>query len=215
MNMIEFNASVAGRKKLANTIAELLGVKAVYAGAPTFDYQIGDARLDRDWALHLPNDLDTEAIIEATQEAGFAPTGKDYGLTLAFPTTGWDEATAAKLEALLASKGALIAKALGIPATSMNLNAVEGTVEFAWFEQLPDAEVIEVASVLIQLMIEQAKTSTRISPKPPEPGNDKYAMRCWLLRLGMLGEGYKTARRVLLANLEGNAARKTAPHPAE
>ena len=215
MNMIEFNASVAGRKKLANTIAELLGVKAVYAGAPTFDYQIGDARLDRDWALHLPNDLDTEAIIEATQEAGFAPTGKDYGLTLAFPTTGWDEATAAKLEALLASKGALIAKALGIPAIPMNLNAVEGTVEFAWFEQLPDAEVIEAASVLLQLMIEQAKTSTRISPKPPEPGNDKYAMRCWLLRLGMIGEGYKTARRVLLANMEGNAARKTAPHPAE
>ena len=97
----------------------------------------------------------------------------------------------------------------------MNLNAVEGTVEFAWFEQLPDAEVIEAASVLLQLMIEQAKTSTRISPKPPEPGNDKYAMRCWLLRLGMIGEGYKTARRVLLANMEGNAARKTAPHPAE
>lgn len=215
MNMIEFNASVAGRKKLANTIAELLGVKAVYAGAPTFDYQIGDARLDRDWALHLPNDLDTEAIIEATQEAGFAPTGEEYGLTLAFPTTGWDEATAAKLEALLAAKGELIAKALDIPATPMKMDEVEGTVEFAWFDQLPEAEVIEVASVLIQLMIEQAKTSTRISPKPPEPGNDKYAMRCWLLRLGMIGKGYKTARRVLLANLEGNAAWKTAPHPAE
>ncbi|ETI82633.1 MAG: Phage-associated protein [Varibaculum cambriense DORA_20] len=215
MNMIEFNASVAGRKKLANTIAELLGVKAVYAGAPTFDYQIGDARLDRDWVLHLPEDVDTEAVTEGAQAAGFAPTGEDYGLTLAFPTTGWGEDTAAKLEALLASKGALIAKALGIPATPMNLNAVEGTVEFAWFEQLPDAEVIEAASVLLQLMIEHAKTSTRISPKPPEPGNDKYAMRCWLLRLGMIGEGYKNARRVLLANLEGNAAWKTAPHPAE
>lgn len=215
MNMIEFNASVAGRKKLANTIAELLGVKAVYAGAPTFDYQIGDARLDRDWVLHLPEDVDTEAVTEGAQAAGFVPTGEDYGLTLAFPTTGWDEATAAKIDALLASKGALIAKALGIPATPMNLNAVEETVEFAWFEQLPDAEVIEAASVLLQLMIEHAKTSTRISPKPPEPGNDKYAMRCWLLRLGMIGEGYKNARRVLLANLEGNAAWKTAPHPAE
>ena len=215
MTTIEFNASVAGRKKLANTIAELLGVKAVYAGAPTFDYQIGDARLDRDWVLHLPEDVDTEAVTEGAQAAGFVPTGEDYGLTLAFPTTGWDEATAAKIDALLASKGALIAKALGIPATPMNLNAVEETVEFAWFEQLPDAEVIEAASVLLQLMIEHAKTSTRISPKPPEPGNDKYAMRCWLLRLGMIGEGYKNARRVLLANLEGNAAWKTAPHPAE
>lgn len=215
MNQISFVPTKSGRKKLANTIAELLGVKAVYAGAPTFDYQIGDARLDQDWVLHLPEDFDTEAVTEGAQAAGFAPTGEEYGLTLAFPTTGWDEATAAKLEALLAAKGALIAKALGIPATPMSVIEEKGKVEFAWFEQLPESEVIEAASVLLQLMIEHAKTSTRISPKPPEPGNDKYAMRCWLLRLGMIGKGYKTARRVLLANLEGNAAWKTAPHSAE
>ncbi|MBS5973225.1 MAG: hypothetical protein KIA12_07020 [Varibaculum cambriense] len=215
MTTIEFTPNKAGRKKLAEVIAEHLGVKARYAGMPTFDYLIGEARLDRDWVLHLPEDIDAEALIEATQKAGFAPTSEEYGLTLAFPTTGWDEATAAKLEALLAAKGELIAKALGIPATPMNLNAVEGTVEFAWFEQLPDAEVIEAASVLLQLMIEQAKTSTRISPKPPEPGNDKYAMRCWLLRLGMIGDSYKHVRRVLLTNLEGNAAWKTTPTQAE
>lgn len=215
MTRIPFSPNKRGRKKLADTIAAHLGVNPVYAGTPSFDYLIGQARLDRDWVLHLPEDIDTDALTEMVITAGFAPKGEEYGLTLAFPTTGWDEATAAKIDALLASKGALIAKALGIPATPMNLNAVEETVEFAWFEQLPDAEVIEAASVLLQLMIEHAKTATRISPKPPAPGNDKYAMRCWLLRLGMIGEGYKNARRVLLANLEGNAAWKTAPHPAE
>lgn len=211
MTTIEFTPNKAGRKKLAEVIAEHLGVKARYAGMPTFDYLIGEARLDRDWVLHLPDNADGDAITDAASAAGFAPKGEEYGLTLAFPTTRWDEATAAKLDALLAAKGALIAKALGIPATPMNLNAVEETVEFAWFEQLPNAEVIEAASVLLQLMIEHAKTATRISPKPPAPGNDKYAMRCWLLRLGMIGKGYKNARRVLLANLEGNAAWKTLP----
>ncbi|MDK8225050.1 MAG: hypothetical protein QP744_03380 [Winkia sp. UMB750A] len=215
MTRIPFSPNKRGRKKLADTIAAHLGVNPVYAGTPSFDYLIGQARLDRDWVLHLPEDIDTDALTEMVITAGFAPKGEEYGLTLAFPTTRWDEATAAKLDALLAAKGALIAKALGIPATPMNLNAVEETVEFAWFEQLPNAEVIEAASVLLQLMIEHAKTATRISPKPPAPGNDKYAMRCWLLRLGMIGEGYKTARRVLLANLEGNAAWKTAPHSAE
>ena len=215
MNQISFASNKSGRKKLADTIASHLGVRAEYTGTPTFDYLIGQARLDRDWVLHLQQDINAEALIETTQEAGFAPTSEEYGLTLAFPTIGWDEATGAKLETLLAAKGALIAKALGIPATPMNLNAVEGTVEFAWFDQLPETEVIEAASVLIQLMIEHAKTATRISPKPPEPGNDKYAMRCWLLRLGMIGKGYKNARRVLLANLEGNAARKTTPTQAE
>ena len=215
MTRIPFSPNKRGRKKLADTIAAHLGVNPVYAGTPSFDYLIGQARLDRDWVLHLPEDIDTDALTEMVITAGFAPKGEEYGLTLAFPTTRWDEATAAKLDALLAAKGALIAKALGIPATPMNLNAVEETVEFAWFEQLPNAEVIGAASVLLQLMIEHAKTATRISPKPPAPGNDKYAMRCWLLRLGMIGEGYKTARRVLLANLEGNAAWKTAPHSAE
>ncbi len=215
MTRIPFSPNKRGRKKLADTIAAHLGVNPVYAGTPSFDYLIGQARLDRDWVLHLPEDIDTDALTEMVITAGFAPKGEEYGLTLAFPTTRWDEATAAKLDALLAAKGALIAKALGIPATPMNLNAVEETVEFAWFEQLPNAEVIEAASVLLQLMIEHAKTATRISPKPPAPGNDKYAMRCWLLRLGMIGEGYKTARRVLLANLECNAAWKTAPHSAE
>lgn len=211
MTRIPFSPNKSGRKKLAQALAAHLGVNPVYAGTPSFDYLIGQARLDRDWVLHLPENIDTDALTEAAITAGFAPTIEEYGLTLAFPITGWDEATGAKLKALLAAKSALIAKALDIPATPMNLNAVEGTVEFAWFEQLPDAEVIEAVSVLIQLMIEHAKTATRISPQPPEPGNDKYAMRCWLLRLGMIGKGYKNARRVLLANLEGNAAWKTTP----
>lgn len=215
MTRIPFSPNKRGRKKLAEALAAHLGVNPVYAGTPSFDYLIGQARLDRDWVLHLPEDIDTDALTEMVITAGFAPKGEEYGLTLAFPTTRWDEATAAKLDALLAAKGALIAKALGIPATPMNLNAVEETVEFAWFEQLPNAEVIEAASVLLQLMIEHAKTATRISPKPPAPGNDKYAMRCWLLRLGMIGDSYKHVRRVLLANLEGNAARKTTPTQAE
>lgn len=174
MTTIEFTPNKAGRKKLAEVIAEHLGVKARYAGMPTFDYLIGEARLDRDWVLHLPDNADGDA--------------------------------------LLASKGALIAKALVIPATPMAIDEAEGTVEFAWFDQLPDAEVIEAVSVLIQLMIEHAKTATRVSAKPAKTGgNDKYAMRCWLLRLGMIGDNYKHVRRVLLANLEGNAAWKTLP----
>lgn len=211
MTQIYFTPSKGGRKTLAQAIATYLGVKAEYAGTPTFDYQLGGARLDRHWVLHLPEGVDGDAVTETAIAAGFAPQGEEYGLTLALPTTGWDEATGAKLKALLAAKGALIAKALGIPDTPMEVGVVEGKVEFPWFDTVPEAQVIESVSVLIHLMIEHAKTATRISSKPPAPGNDKYAMRCWLLRLGMIGEGYKTARRVLLSNLDGNAAWKTAP----
>ena len=39
-----------------------------------------------------------------------------------------------------------------------------------------------------------------------EVENEKYAFRCFLLRLGFIGDDSKAARRILLKNLSGNAA---------
>ena len=39
-------------------------------------------------------------------------------------------------------------------------------------------------------------------------GKVDYAFRCFLLRLGFIGDEYKAARRVLLKNLTGNGAWK-------
>lgn len=38
--------------------------------------------------------------------------------------------------------------------------------------------------------------------------NEKYTFRTWLLRLGMIGDEFKTARTHLLKNLDGNIAWK-------
>ena len=43
-----------------------------------------------------------------------------------------------------------------------------------------------------------------------ETDNEKYAFRCFLLRLGFIGSEYKEARKILLKNLSGNAAFRTA-----
>jgi len=62
---------------------------------------------------------------------------------------------------------------------------------------------------MIQLslaMSELAKEVAYASPKPQQTDNDKYALRCWLLRLGFIGDEFETARTILLRNLEGNAA---------
>lgn len=44
------------------------------------------------------------------------------------------------------------------------------------------------------------------SPKPQQRQNEKFALRCWLVRLGFIGDEFKTAREILLRNMEGNAA---------
>lgn len=59
---------------------------------------------------------------------------------------------------------------------------------------------------LVLAMSELAKEVKYASPKPQQTENEKYAMRCWLLRLGFIGDEFETAREILLRNLEGNAA---------
>lgn len=53
---------------------------------------------------------------------------------------------------------------------------------------------------------QQAKELRSASPKQPQVENPKYAMRCWLLRLGFIGEEFATARDILTRNLSGDAA---------
>ena len=55
-------------------------------------------------------------------------------------------------------------------------------------------------------MSELAKELKYASPKPQQRENEKYAFRCWMLRLGFIGEEFKTARKILLENVNGNGA---------
>ena len=62
---------------------------------------------------------------------------------------------------------------------------------------------------MIQLclaMSQMAKQSRTISAKPQQTENEAYAFRCWMLRLGFIGEEFKTAREYFMRNFEGNAA---------
>ena len=52
----------------------------------------------------------------------------------------------------------------------------------------------------------KAKEVRTASPKKQETDNPKYAMRTWLLRLGFIGDEFKTARNILTRNLTGNVA---------
>ena len=52
----------------------------------------------------------------------------------------------------------------------------------------------------------QALTTKAASPTRPDTDNPKYTFRCWLLRLGFIGEEFETAREHLTKRLPGNAA---------
>ena len=53
---------------------------------------------------------------------------------------------------------------------------------------------------------QMAKTVRNASPRPQQNENPKFAMRTWLIRLGFVGDEFKTARETLTRRLAGDAA---------
>ncbi len=99
----------------------------------------------------------------------------------------------------------------------LNYHAVftKGTVEFRLFQFDAPADgkqnglhagqlksYIQLCLALSQL----AKDVKFASPKPQQHENPKYAMRTWLLRMGFIGEEFKTARDLLTRRLSGDTA---------
>ena len=60
-----------------------------------------------------------------------------------------------------------------------------------------------------------ARNQKRVTAKEKETDNEKYSFRCFLLRLGFIGDEFKVARKVLLKNFTGSSAFKSAPTAKE
>lgn len=103
----------------------------------------------------------------------------------------------------------------------LNLHATftKGTIEFRLF-QFADpsngkqnglhAGELKAYIQLCLAMSQLAKMVRTASPKPQQTDNEKYAMRCWMLRLDFIGDEFATAREILLRNMEGNASWRNA-----
>lgn len=129
-------------------------------------------------------------------------------LTIEMPLDGFDPAKLDNLCKLVTAKESLIKAALGTDEIPIQVN---GTIKFPWFkeEELMYCETVNAYSAFISLLCENAKAKKRITAKEkPIDGSPKYAMRCFLLSIGMIGAQYKAARKILLSKLEGNSSWK-------
>lgn len=119
-----------------------------------------------------------------------------------------DKVNIENLKNLLSSKGELIKKALGID--SIQIEVTEDEVVFPWFDSLTDFETSTVYANFIGALCQYSKERSRILAKERPVENEKYAFRCFLLRLGFIGPEHKADRKILLQNLSGSAAFKNA-----
>ncbi len=97
----------------------------------------------------------------------------------------------------------------------------KGTIEFRLFQfDAPEggkqnglhAGQLKSYIQLCLALSQMAKTVKSASPKPQQTENPRYAMRTWLLRLGFIGDEFKTAREILTKRLEGDAAFRNGRH---
>ena len=221
---LHYNVIGEDRKRLVYTMGELLECRPVYLKAPGYAYSVDYFTISKDGDVSFDDRADSEEIeqlVEALMERGFQPEAvtkveteeteeepiedaTEMDLTIGLPLNGFDVDSLNRLHALIASKRTLLQKALGVEL--LPVQVTEDRVSFPWFSGELDADHVQAYTSLIAKICEMAKNGKRVTAKDKETGNDKYAFRCWLLRLGFIGEAYKRQRKILLEKLEGSSA---------
>lgn len=256
-----YNLHGSDRKPLIEAVSQMIGQPAVYQGAPSFSYIIGDYTVDRNGVLSYGGNIhpaSAAALVEGLRERGFVAesvtaedtaagenameetgteepaaqaaasgTGAEENavnettetepdadaptaFTVEVPDTGFTPETRDNLKKIIASKETLLKRALG--ADSLPVAELDGRIAFPWFTLHGLDGEADAYSRLVAAICNMAKKQKRVTATEKPAGNAKFTMRLFLVRLGFIGDEYKTARKILLKDLAGNSSWKSG-HP--
>ena len=149
-------------------------------------------------------EADAEGTAEPEEAAG---PQEGIGLTVSLPRESFTDAALENLRKLVDAKAALIKKALAVESLPVEADAEK--VSFPWFADGQDGDAAKAYTHFITALCDMARKQKRVTAKERPADNEKYAFRCFLLRLGFIGEEYKNERKILLKNLSGNGSFKS------
>ena len=210
--MMNIKLATTNRKAAAARLAEITGAEARYTRVPRCAYEVGAYTLEKDGTITIEEGADLqplkiladEGLIENFETPAEEPTTESepeaISLTVEIP---FDKVNVGNLMKLLDAKGDLIKKALGI--SDIRIEMKEDRVAFPWFTEVEPESAMAYTN-FIAALCRMSKESKRITATAKEVENEKYAFRCFLLRLGFIGAEYKKDRKILLQNLSGSAA---------
>ena len=228
---IEFHVTGAGRRALVTAIGEILEVRPKYLGMPTAAYEVDYFRIDKNGTVEFDDRADSgeiENLLEQLAERGFAGEGQEAAtdatketaendtagadtapqdenvrLTVAMPL---GSANIDNIKKMLEAKGSLIKKAFGIDELPVEVDGEK--ISFPWFSEM-DSDTARACTNFISALCKMSREQKRITATEKAVDNEKYAFRCFLLRLGFIGDEYKSDRKILLRNLKGISAFKS------
>ncbi len=230
-----FNRTGQERKDMVAALFDITGIAPKYMGVFSQAYQIGSMEVTKDGTIEFgdtpaeeakrivdalielgirPEDQDiteqdvTETVQEQTDEAGTAGENdrEETAFTVSMPRDFFTDEALENLKKIIESKGALMKSAFH--ADDLPVLEEGDTVSFPWFTLAGNNDA-DAYSHFIAAICSMAKNQKRISAKEKAADNEKYAFRCFLLRLGFIGAEFKEDRKVLLKNLEGSSAFKS------
>lgn len=143
----------------------------------------------------------------AYAEPGQSDEAETNRLTIELPKSALTDVALENLNRLVESKSSLIKKALGTDCIPIITN--KETISFPWFQGELTSDEVNAYTHFVTALFEMAKTQQRVNAIEKSIENEKYAFRCFLLRLGFIGSKYKMERKILLSKLSGNSAFKS------
>ena len=206
---IPYNVTGKARKRLAEDVSTALNTIPRYLGTPTMSYQIGDCLLDRSGTLTIPDTVDNhtaQTLLAYLAEHGYEGVAEETAdrLTISMLRATLDDTQLAVLRQIVAGREPLLKRAF--LAESLPIEVTDAQISFPWFPFTQDADEVKAYAEFIAKLCDMARRQKRVMPTTTDTDNDKYTFRCFLLRLGFIGNEYKAARTVLLKNLTGNSA---------
>ena len=154
-----------------------------------------------------PVEQEAPATEQTVVEAESPATEQTDRFSISIPKSKLPADALEKLEKILESKNGLILKALG--AENLTVETDEEKVTFPWFDRIPEADQVESYTKFIAALCKMAREQKRVSAKEKPNANEKYTFRCFLLRLGFIGDEFKNDRKILLKNFDGSSAFRT------
>ena len=177
------------------------------AGFTAEPEETAEAQAEPETPMEEPQETAADAPETAEGEEAAEPQEAGIGLTVSLPRESFTDAALENLRKLVDAKAALIKKALAVE--SLPVEADGEKVSFPWFTDGQDGDSAKAYTHFITALCDMARKQKRVTAKERPADNEKYAFRCFLLRLGFIGEEYKGERKVLLKNLSGNGSFKS------
>ena len=234
---VKFKGLLTDRQPLISALEQETETAAVYSGAPSFRYSIGDYTVLRDGSLEVADGRMDRALLSRLAARGLIEDALDEPAGIAFQMDSFTGRTLVNIVNTLASRGKLINKAIGRPNAihmgaelvrelkAENPNTVPefmdilhrcGGEKAIRGLRLTGGKLVftgfpddDACRALAEHIVNAALSHRWIKAKETTGENEKYTFRVWLNALGMKGAQYATARAELLRNLSGDTAYRT------